>query len=225
MIVFKHLFAAYRKTYAWFWAVMALMLTGVCLSFEAFGHYSLDDTRVSAWETVSPQAPRWFLFVMALMFVTLNLPVVVAHGITRRTYFRGVILFALASAAFAATMVLIGFGVENLVFHLNGMWEELRVPYPVSTIGEAARVWLELLITFLAYMVSGWLAGMVFYRLRVWVAIVCTPLAAGPLIAVSAAPLGHPEGWELVLTVIATALGVGVGYLLVRGVALRPRKA
>jgi hypothetical protein len=225
MIVFRHLIAAYRKTYAWFWAIMALMLAGLCLSFEIFGHYMLDSERASMWEVAGSQAPRWFHFIIALMFATLNLPVLVAHGITRRAYFLGATLFGLASAAFAATMLLLGFGVERTVYHLNGVWAELTKPYPVNTVGEAARLWLELFITVLACVISGWLAGIVFYRMRFWVAIVCAPLAAGPLIAVSAAPLGMPAAWELALTAAVTAVGAAVAYLLVRGVAIRPRKA
>jgi hypothetical protein len=225
MIVFKHLVTAYRMTYAWFWGIMALMLAGLCVSFEIFGHYVLDSQRASIWEVAGTQAPRWFLFVMALMFATVNLPVVVAHSVTRRSYFQGTVLFGLASSVFSATMLLLGFGVERWVYHLDGIWAELTKPYPVNTLGEAAGLWLELFVTLAASMVSGWLAGLVFYRLRLWVALVCMPLAAGPLVAVSSAPLGRVGEWELALTAAATLIAVAGGYLLVRGVAIRPRKA
>jgi hypothetical protein len=226
MIVFRHLFTAYRKVFAWFWAIMALLLAGLCLSYEIFGHYPVQDNNTaSMWEVAGMAAPRWFLFVIGLMFVTVNLPVVVAHGITRRGYFDGAALFILASSAFAASMVLLGFGVERWVYHLNGIWAELTRPYPVNSLGQAGRLWLELFLGATAYMVSGWLAGIAFYRTRVWVAIACSPLAAAPLIAVSAQPLGRPAAWELGLTAVVSALGLGLGYLFVRSVAIRPRKA
>jgi hypothetical protein len=225
MIVFKHLFTAYRRTYAWFWAIMGLLLAGLTVSFEIFGHYTVDSEQSSIWEVASTQAPRWFLFVMALMFATVNLPVLVAHGITRRTYFHGAVLFCLASAAFAATMLLLGFAVERTVYHLDGIWAELTRPYPVNTMGDAGRLWLELFLMLIASMVSGWLAGMLFYRLPMWIAIVCTPLAAGPLVAVSAAPMGTAPAWELAVTVAGTLLAIGAAYLLVRSIAIRPRKA
>ncbi len=225
MIVFRHLFAAYRRVYTWFWAIMLLLLAGLCLSYEVFGNYMLDSDRASMWEVAGMAAPRWFLFVMGLMFVTVNLPVVVAHGITRRTYFQGAVLFSLASSAFASLFVLFGFGVERAVYHLSGMWAELTHPYPVNSLGEAGRLWVEVFIGTMAYMVSGWLAGMAFYRLRPWIAIACTPVAAAPLIAVSARPLGQPAAWELMLTAAVSVVGLAIGYVLVRGVALRPRKA
>jgi hypothetical protein len=225
MIAFRHLFTTYRKVYAWFWSIMALLLAGLCVSYEIFGNYPPDSDRSSMWEVAGLAAPRWFLFVMGLMFVTVNLPVMVAHGITRRAYFEGASLFILASTAFAASMALLGFGVERVAYHVNGIWGQLTHPYPVNSAGEAGRLWLELFLGGTAYMVSGWLAGIAFYRLSVWIAIACTPLAATPLIAVSARPVGQPAAWELALTATVSVLGLAAGYVLVRNTAIRPRKA
>src|SRR5262249_19697055 len=81
-----------------------------------------------------------------------------------------------ASTAFAATLLLLGFGVERTVYHLDGIWAELTRPYPVNTLGDAGRLWLELFIMLPASMVSGWLAGMIFYLPSLWVATGWAPL-------------------------------------------------
>lgn len=199
MIVFKHLFTLYRKVYAIFLALLALMLIVSVVN----------PWHVELWQPGGSAAPPWFVFSMGLTYVTASLPVILAHGITRREYFRGAVSLLLVMSAVAAVVVVAGLGVEGTI----GSW------------AQAGRLGLESFIDCAAYGLSGWLAGIVFYRLSVWIAIACTLLAAMPIIAVSARPLGQAAAGELALTGGASVIAVLVGYLLVRGVAIRPRKA
>jgi hypothetical protein len=73
-------------------------------------------------------------------------------------------------------------------------------------------------------MLSGWIIGLLFYQLRPWQAIpltVLTPLTvAGALLPPGTATTTRFLGWCALVAV--AALG---GFLLVRGVPLRPKKA
>lgn len=222
MIVVRHLFKAYRPVYAWFWGIVAVVLAGIAVSFEIFGHYTLDDERVSVWETVGQQGPRWFLFVMGILFVTINLPVVIANGITRRTFYRGAMLFTVFTAAAFALPMTAGFGVEYAVYTANGMMADLPKQYPINSLGEAARYTVDSFLVLLAFMLSGWIVGLLFYRLRVWIAIALTPLAALPISGVTL-PI---ESWGGAIAAACLTIAVAVigGYVLVRACPIRTKK-
>ncbi|HCT79180.1 MAG TPA: hypothetical protein DGT23_22005 [Micromonosporaceae bacterium] len=222
MIVVRHLFKAYRPVYAWFWGIVAVVLAGIAVSFEVFGHYTLDDERVSVWESVGQQGPRWFLFVMGILFVTINLPVVIANGITRRAYYRGAIIFTVLSAAAFTVLLMAGFGVEYAVYTANGMMAELPKEYPINSMGEAAKFAAKSFLALLAFMLSGWIVGLVFYRLRVWLAIALTPFAALPISGASL-PI---DSWAAGVATagLTIAVAVVIGFILVRTCPIRTKK-
>ena len=99
MRVFRHLLAVYRSVYLWFWTVMALFVTAVAVATQWMGPNMTKVMTSSIWQGGGQQAPRWFLFVIGIMLATVNLPVVIAHGITRKNYFAGVMFFSAVSAA------------------------------------------------------------------------------------------------------------------------------
>lgn len=223
--VIKHLTSVYRPVYLWFWGIAALALAGIAVSFEIFGHYSLDDQRVSVWETVGAQGPRWFLFVMGIMWATVNLPVAIAHGITRRKFFRGAMVFGAATAFLFALLMLAGFGVERIVYTMNGMMAEIS-SYPINTWGEAAAYLAEAFVACLAFVTSGWAVGLIFFRFQVWVALVLLPLAILP--ALGGMPTTRNDapwltGTPTAITVVILAL-IG-GYALVRTIPVKAKKA
>jgi hypothetical protein len=223
--VVKHLFRTYRWVYVWFWGIAALTLAGIAASFEVFGHYTLDDERVSVWETVGTQGPRWFLFVMGIMFATVSLPVAIASGLTRRTFYRGAMVFGAASAVLFGLLMLAGFGVERIVYTMNGMMAGLT-NYPVSTWGQAAEYGLRSSLSCLALVTSGWMVGLIFYRYQVWVALILLPLAVLPVIG-GMPVTGTDEPWFIgtPLTVVLLIAAAVVGYAMVRSVPVKPKKA
>ena len=93
MTVLRHLSTAYRPVFFWFWGVMALFVTAIAASFEIFGPYLKHVMEATVWQGGGQQAPRWFLFVIGIMLATVNLPVIIANGMTRRSYFVAVTVF------------------------------------------------------------------------------------------------------------------------------------
>ncbi len=228
MIVLRHLATVYRSVYLWFWAVMGLFISAIALSFVIFGPYLKHVMEGTIWQGGGQQAPRWFLFVIGIMLATVNLPVIIANGITRRSYFAGATVFSIISAALFALAVMAGFAIERAAFQIHGMQGYLPTRYPLTNLELATAYAGEAFLGMACFMLSGWIMGLTFYRLRVWVAIVLIPVAAIPLGAVSLPP-GSEVGAELAtrmaLAVGALAVGLLMSYGVARSVPVRPKKA
>lgn len=228
--VAKHLAYNYRWVYGIFMSIMVLMMAGLALSFEVFGHYALDDQRSSVWETVGLQAPRWFLFVIGIMLATVNLPVLVAHGITRRLFARGALVFAVASSAAFSVLMLMGFVVERAVYSANGMMAAID-DYPLAKVSDAGRFYVEITLAGLLFLLSGWVIGLLFYRLRVWLALLALPVVTLPVIGGIAMGVSTMAGVEMsfvnvvVIQLAAVLVVSALVYFLGRDVAIKPKKA
>ena len=228
--VAKHLAYSYRWVYGIFMSIMILVMAGLALSFEVFGHYTLDDQRSSVWETVGLQAPRWFMFVIGIMLATVNLPVLVAHGITRRVFARGALVFAVASSAAFSLLMLMGFVVERAVYTANGMMAAID-NYPLAKVTDASRFYVEITLAGLLFMLSGWVIGLLFYRLRIWLALLALPVVTLPVIGGIAMGMSTIAGVRMsfanvvLIQLAAVLIVIALGYFLGRDVAIKPKKA
>ena len=222
MTVFQHLFRGYRRVYAWFWGVMTLVFIGLMLSFEMAGPWIADDEHTSAWGLISLQAPGWFLFVVAIIWATMALPVAVAHGVTRKAFCVGAAWFGLLSAVGFGLVMTAGHLLEYEIYQRNGILTLLTAPYPVPTV----RGTLWTIVSCAGFLIGGWLIGLAFYRLPVWAAILLIPLFAVPAGGGLLVPYGAqwPGGREL-FAAIAIGAGTVAAYLLARTTPIRPRKA
>ncbi|GIH08798.1 hypothetical protein Rhe02_68650 [Rhizocola hellebori] len=225
MNVFKHLFSTYRTVYLWFWAVMALFVLAIVLSFVVFGPYIENVMDASVWQGAAGAAPRWFVFVIGIMLATVNLTVVIASGITRRAYFAAVFAFTLATAALFEVASLAGFGVERAGFATQGLTGFLPVDYPLNSWNAAASYTGEAFLALWGFMLSGWAIGLLFYRLRVWYAILLIPVGLGPIIGGGSLPPLIGQGARIVTLTVGLALATALGFLLVRSAPVRPKKA
>jgi hypothetical protein len=228
MRVFRHLLAVYRSVYLWFWTVMALFVTAVAVATQWMGPNMTKVMTSSIWQGGGQQAPRWFLFVIGIMLATVNLPVVIAHGITRKNYFAGVMFFSAVSAAAFTVAVMLGFAVERIGFEVAGVPYFLPEHHPLNTFGLAVRYALEAFLAMLGFMLSGWAMGLLFYRLRWWVAIALILVAGIPLGAFSLPPgvdVGRELSSRLALGIGASAVVVLLSFLLIRSVPVKAKKA
>ncbi len=223
MIVFHHLFSVFGRLYLWFWGVMSLFLAGVVTLFVVFRGRAFLDADVTMWQGAQ-QAPRWFLFVMGIMIATTALPVAIAHGVTRSTFYAGGLLFAAVSAGLFTLATMGGLAVEGALFVVNGGIERAPEDYPMASVGNALSATSETFIALLAFLISGWATGLAFYRLRWWKALPLTPLALMPM-AWTQLPPGSPLALRLGGPVVALAVAVPLLYLLMRTVPIRPKKA
>ncbi len=219
--VVRHLTRQYGMIYAWFWLIMSIVLMALMMSLDVFGPWVIHTSQMSAWQTAGTQAPMWFLFVMGTMIGSAGLPVIVANGITRREYAAGVGIFALGSSVLFGLLTLVGQGVEILVYRADGIMDVLTAPYPMPTPATLAQG----VLARLAFMLTGCVIALSFYRMRVWWAILLAPVAMFPVAA--ALDIAYTGGKGLgPLTDFAAVVVAGtVAYLLVRTVPIKPKKA
>ncbi len=217
-VVARHVLGSHLSTFIWFWIVVLLCWGGLVTVLTIF-----TDVRTSVWEWVSLTPPKWFLLVLGIIAAVGALPMYIAQGITRRHY-------ALASLAVAGPLALVfgvialaGYGVEYVTFSATGLLSEQTAPYPVGSVGDGLAVVGEALIVLLAWMATGWLFGLGFYRFGALWGLLFLPVAGLPLIAVewtfNANRLGF--AFDTALGVVAVAAGMAGIYLLVRDVPVR----
>jgi hypothetical protein len=219
MRIARYLMRRHRLVYGIYWGVMLLVLALLVTSLEMFGLWVLDAEGASAWALAVNVAPGWFVFVIGIILASTFLPVGIAHGITRRDFARGAGLFALATAVLFALLKIVGQLLEALAYNVLGFMEEITEPYPWPTPGGA----LTDVLSYLGFMISGWLFALIFYRFRVWWALLLAPFAVIPLS--SATEMGVRLNLHWSVTTLIVAFSGAAAYLATRGLAVKPRKA
>lgn len=219
MRICLHLLRRHALLYSLYWSVMFAVLAGFLTSFEVFGHWIVQTEYASAWLLAVNAAPGWFVFVMGIVVATVHLPIGIANGVTRRDYCAGAALFAIATCVLFELAKVVGLLVEALAYNINGIMDEVTVPYPWPTVDST----LAGILGSLGFMLTGWLIALVFYRLRIWWALVLAPLASLPLSGNGMKYTSIQVHWSVVLAVVA--VWAVAGYLAARGVALKPKKS
>jgi hypothetical protein len=164
MSVRSALFRFYRPIILWFGAILVtvevIAVTAICLSI---------DLRFSFWLIVAGSAAKYWVLVVGIMLVAMNLRQFVSNGVTRHEFLRGVAVFlAIVAVAFGAVVV-VGHGLESLVVGAIGRRDPA---YPVLTAGEALGEVGRVVPQALAWGVSGALIAAGFYRFRPWIGLV-----------------------------------------------------
>jgi hypothetical protein len=215
----------------WFWAVLALVFVTIGWLMERLG--TLDR---SVWE-MAGTAPRWGLFVLGIVFATMYLPVLVAHGVTRRAAALAGGAAGLLLGLVAAAVMLAGYLVERAVYIGIDRAQYLEREHLFRTPVEAHLVLTEYALVFVAYLVSGWLVGIGYYRFGWILGTLFLVPAMTPAAGVDAV---LSAGWtDSVLTHVnigsgnipaATGLGLAlivsgaaVAYTVTRTIAIKPR--
>jgi hypothetical protein len=223
-----------RQSFAWmvwFWAILALVFVAIGWLMERFG--TLDS---SVWE-MSGTAPRWALFVLGILFATMHLPVLVAHGVTRRAAaVAGAGAGTLLGLA-AAAVVQAGYLVERAVYIDIDRAQYLEQEHLFRTPVEAHLVLTEYALLFVAYLVSGWLVGIGYYRFG---GILGTLFLVPAMVPAAGVDAVLATGWSdtilthlnigagntpvaIVLSLVLIAGGSVAAYAVTRTAAVRPR--
>lgn len=212
-----YLLRRHRPIYIIWWSIMFVVLALLVVSLKVFGPWIVKTGYASVWSLPVNAAPGWFFFVIGIILVSTYLPVGIAHGITRRDYAIGAGLFALASAVLFELLKIVGLLLEVLAYELFGIMDEITEPYPWPTLGGSLLDTLG----YLGFASSGWLIALVFYRLRIWWALLAAPFAAIPLS--SGMELKFDLHWSIEAVIVAVS-GIA-GYLAVRGLAVKPKRS
>ncbi|WP_433297106.1 hypothetical protein ACQP2F_40115 [Actinoplanes sp. CA-030573] len=217
------LFRVYRPIIGWFvpaiLSAYLIILAAVLASTPRLGF--------SMWMVLAVPAAKYWLLVVAIMLVAMQLRQFVTNGVTRHEYLHAVGVFGLILCVAFALAVVLGHVLESA---LLAAFDRRAVGYPVSTFGGAVSELGHMLPLALAYLVSGALIAAGFYRWR--------PLAGLVVMVAGAVPVALAEyllnvdefgtfdahlayAPSLVISLVVTAAGALAFYRVVSDVPIR----
>ncbi|GIG68613.1 hypothetical protein [Phytomonospora endophytica] len=219
--------------YAWFWAVMILIYAGIAAGIALWG-----TTDISLWET-STNSTKGTMAAMGVMSVPAFLPLMVAAGVTRRSFVVGVTAAIGTLATGSSLLLTIGYVIERPIYEAYGIPENLSTNHLFTDSSQLHLIFTESLIVQLAYAVSGLLIGLCFYRFGPFPGLLliapCAITAAGTEVLLTGGTWFGPvagdafgAGWPVWLQIVVPVLAIAVSTVILRavaiGTALRPRK-
>lgn len=220
--------------YWWAWAVLIAVYAAIAAGIALWG--SID---VSLWESALGSA-RGTMGAVGVMLTPVIMPMVVAQGVTRRTFALAAVLGLAAISALSSLLVTLGDGVEVAIYDAAHLTQRLQNAHLYAGTGQYHLVFLEAFLLQLGYGLGGWAIGTLFYR--------SGPLVAIPLLPLGALPAALTEmlvsrggwfgdgfvldfsrewpAWGVALVAVGLlAVAFAVVRTLVTGTALRPRKS
>ena len=213
-VVTRTLFRIYRPLTLWF-----LCLIAVVAAAATAANAAISDVRFSWWSILGGEAVRWWMLVLGTLLVASHLKLYVANGVTRRAFLLGAGVFGVVYAAGLALVLLLGHGVEYLLWSAFGT---VPADFPGLSPAEALNHLAHVLPGGLAGLVTGALVAAAFYRFAWWVGLLLVVPGALPVLSAaillglvteaSQRPFVVPVGVAVLLTV---ALSVA-GALLIR---------
>jgi hypothetical protein len=217
----------------WPAAGVAAMFVVIGLAFQASG--GLDR---SMWETAGISLRAISLTIGAVATPVL-LPLLVAHGITRRAFAVaasavGALLAGAAGLYFGA-----GYLVERAIYTVGDLPQTLEVPHLFDSGGQLHLIVAEYALLSLGYLAGGWVVGIGYYGYGAWRGTACLLLGlllvAGVEYALSTqfnrseaalvdSASGLPLAAALALAVAVIGVGLVAGRALLHAVPIRTRR-
>ncbi|MFF5293470.1 hypothetical protein [Paractinoplanes globisporus] len=184
MSVTRVLFRVYRPIILPFVAIIV-----VAEVIAATAVASAQDLGFSMWLVLGGQAAKYWLLVVGIILIAMQLRQFVVNGATRHEFLAGMAVFGLVLVVGWAVAIVLGHGIESAVL---GALDKQGPDYPTFTAGGALREFGQQLPVSLAYFVSGATIAAGFYRWRAWIGLVVMVGGAVPAI-VADALLGFNE--------------------------------
>lgn len=142
----------------WFWAAAAVIAVVVAVVIAQFTPIT-----ESVWENAA-QWPRWWLLGVAIALVTVHLPLVVLHGVTRVAALRALAVSGLLISLLWAGFMVIGQVIERFVYDRLGWPDTFTTPHLFSDGYDVLPMLAEYWLIFFAYLITGALVGGMYYR-------------------------------------------------------------
>jgi hypothetical protein len=232
-VIIRRVLAEMWKVARWFWpaALLIPILIGATIA-------QFTPITKSIWENAG-QWPRWWLFAMAIALVTSYLPIVVAHGVSRRAALRAGAVAGVLIALLWAGLMVVGHVGERAIYQQLGWPDRMDTPHLFADGYDVLPMLAEYGLIFLAYLITGTLVGGLYYRFG---AIRATLLLLPAMLPVVATEMLLSTGWygaglqdELslarsappvlaVAVVVVLAFPVLASYLVLRDVPLHSKK-
>jgi hypothetical protein len=217
-----------------YWLIMLVGFTTVGVVIHLVTG-TLDE---SVWDYAA-QSPKYFNASIGVMLTPAFLTLLVAHGVTRRTFaIAGTLLLTLNAAGNALLWVVV-YLLERGLFDWRGWPQEMNNPHLFTSTSQSQLVFTEFFLLVLAHEVAGWLIATAFVRYRFWGGLALLPLNLLPAVATEllllsgwvAQALGDlglerpPLGVAVPAVLAICALGIYLNYLVLRGIGLRPPRS
>lgn len=219
--------------YAWFWGAMIVVYGGIAIGISLWG-----STDVSLWET-STNSTKGTMTAMGIMSVPVFLPVMVAAGVTRRTFVVAATAALASLAAISSLLICLGFIIERRIYEAYAIPEAFSTNHLYTDASQLHLIFVESLLIQIAYAVSGMLVGLCFYRFGPIPGVLLILPSAIPAVGTEAvitggtwfgpaAGVAFGAGWPIWLQVLVPSSAVVVAVMILHvvtvGTPLRPRK-
>ncbi len=214
------------------WVVFAAAVVVLTLAIHVLGTVNR-----SVWDP-AVTVVRWFALGYGVYLVYRLLPVLVAHGRTRREFLHSVALFVVAAGAVVAALLAAGFAIEALLYRI------LDLPQRVAPerLFDAPTQWPRIFLTYWAMLVVWTTIGLLlaagFYRsggnelvavALALVMVVVTGYGIGfnglPFVGAVVDVAGLPLAGSLALSLAGLLPGAAVTWALVRDLPILNRTA
>jgi hypothetical protein len=223
MSVHHALFRVYRLIIVVF-AALLLVSEIIVTSVVVLGNGHIG---FSMWLVLAGSAAKYWLLVVGIMLVVMQLRQFVANGRTRHEFLAGAAVFGLIVTAGFAAVVVLGHGLESLLLGaLGGRGDGYPTLSAGGLLGEFGQVFPEAL----GYLMTGALIAAGFYRWRPRIGLVVMLGGAIPA-AVADLLLGidefgdvaarMPYAGALALSLAATALAGSAFYRAISDVPIK----
>lgn len=222
-----------RPAVVGYWTVMLVTFFAIGVGFQlATGR--LDQ---SMWD-YGTQSPKYFSMAMGITLTPAYLTLLIAQGVTRRMFSVAASIYLTAAGIATAGLWVLVYQVEHLILSSQGWTQALQNPHLFGDTSQRGLIFTEFFLLILSHEAAGWLLGITFYRFGFWRGVLLLPFALIPaaaaeflLIAQWLADALNSIGYQrppLAVAVpsilVVSALGLSVGYLLLRPMALKPAK-
>lgn len=194
----------------------------------------------SVWEGADHAAARVTPLVLGIVATPVLLPMLVAHGATRRRFAAAGAVAGALLAAVAGIYLAAGYLVERVVYGLAGLSQVLNGSHRYGSADQPYLVFIECGLLAMAHLVAGWLIGIGYYGYGGWrgtglllpgalVAVAVeyvlgTGWVAGILSTLDREPPGLSLAAAVGLSVVIIAAGLAAGRALLSRVAIRTRR-
>lgn len=216
----------------WLFMLVGFALVGVII-------HMVNGTIVeSVWDYAS-QSPKYFNSSVGVMLTPAFLTLMVAHGVTRRTFAAAGTALLVLNAAGTAVLWSVLYLVERGLYAWQDWPQKLTNPHLFTETSQSGLVILEFFLLVLSHEVAGWLIGTTFFRFRFWGGLALLPLTILPAVVTELLLLSGwvgqalgdrgddrpPLGLSVPVVLAVCALGLYLNYLLLRAIGLKPPRS
>jgi hypothetical protein len=214
------------------WVVFAAAVVVLTVAIHLLG--TVDQ---SVWDP-AVTVVRWFALGYGVYLVYRLLPVLVAHGRTRREFLRSVALFMVAAGAVVAALLAAGFAIEGILYRVMDLPQRVAPERLFDAPTQYPRIFLSSWAMLVVWTTIGLLLGAGFYRsggnelvalVLALAMVVVTGYGIGfnglPFVGAVVDVADVPLAASLGLCLVGLVPGAAVTWALVRDLPIRNRTA